>query len=170
MQQVIYRRDKPRKIEALREGQTEAIKEAVKEEGIHRGRFKALVNRAGKVLLQIKSFFPLFADEVIIDASKVTIIYKMFFFSERVQSLPIKNILDVFCDSGPFFSTLEIVDSGFKETVISVKWLRKKQAEEARRIITGLIEASKEGVDLTKLEASNIRGDLEKIGRVNIGF
>lgn len=120
------------------------------------------------VLLKVKALFPFdfFPDEVIIDINRVNIIKRNFFISARVHGIPVANILDVFVEHGPIFAALKIVDSGFIENEISVNYLWKKDAEEARGLIQGLIDAKKQGVDLTKVSHKNIGEKLTELGSI----
>jgi hypothetical protein len=149
-------------IEATRE----AVKEHVKEEKKNIKKFHDLVDKSVTVLYKMTNIVPLLTSELIIDTAKVTIIHRPFLFSERIHSVSIRDIEDCFIETSLFFATLNIVDRGFVENVVQVRWVRKSKAEKARRIITGLVEAAKEQIDITKLTQDSLKEELEEIGKV----
>lgn len=157
---------KPLEVKAAEEGAIEAVKEAMKLEFTNKQKFNELLNRSKKVLLKISNIIPLLTSDVIIDINKVDIIHRFFFFSGRNHSIAIKDITDVFTETIPFLGTLNIVDEGFAENTVRVRWLKKKEAEKARRIITGLMEARKEEVDITKLDDKNLASKFEELGKI----
>lgn len=119
-------------------------------------------------LLRIRTSIPLdpFPNEIVIDANKVSIIYRYFFASENIHSVFIKDISDVLVETSLIFSTLKIVDVGFTENSIDINYLKTKDALKARRIIQGLVVAQKNGIDLSKCEQSEIADKVEELGSV----
>ena len=147
----------------------DASKEATKTEQLNRDRFHNLVKSSNTTLLSIGNVFPFdfFPDEISIEITQVNIIKHYFIYSAHLQTIPIKNIADVFLDTSFFFATIKIVDSSFIESSVQVEYLRKDDACKARRIIQGLITANKEGIDLTKISSKTLVQDLESLGRAN---
>lgn len=145
----------------------EAIQEHLKEEEKQKQKFDQLVEKSRRILLKINSVFPFdfFPDEVTIDANQVMVINREFWGSERRHSIFIKNITDVFVDTGPFFATLKIVDRGYVENTIVVKFLKREEAKRARRIIQGLVIACSQDIDLSKLDESDLLHKVELLGR-----
>ncbi len=128
-----------------------------------------LVSQSQKVLLTIKSIYPLdwFPDTLTIDENKVNIIRKELFGMENIHSILIEDITNVTVGKGFFTATLEIVDSTnfrFPETY-KVKHLEVKKALLARRLIQGLIAAKRQGVDMSELTPEDIVDQLEDLGR-----
>lgn len=126
-----------------------------------------LVEKTQKPLLQIRTVIPLnpFPDEIIIDINKVTIIIRYFFFSRHIHSVYVKDISDVIVETGLIFSTLKIVDVGFTENSIDVKYLSTRGAIKARKIIQGLVVAHRNGIDLCKYEFSDLDEQLAQLGK-----
>lgn len=151
--------------EAQKSGMQDAMKESVKEHRKNTFKFFGLMNKSEKLVAKFKNIIPFFTDEVVIDTTKVTFIHRPFFFSERIHSVSVKDISDVFVETAPFFAALKIVDANFIENTIQINWFLKKDAEKARRIITGLMTASKEQVDLNNIEDDGLDAKLEEIGR-----
>jgi hypothetical protein len=148
------------------QGHQEAIKESAKEGDKNISKFKKLIDDASKELFRFKSVFPfdLFPDEVVVDINKVNIIKRISVFGERVHSVFIQDISDVFITNNILFSTLEIVDTGFTENSIQVKNLKKSDAARARRIIQGLVIARKQQIDLSSVYDEELALKLEKLG------
>lgn len=127
---------------------------------------------ATSVLFKAKTVFPFqfFPDEIIVDPIKVSLIRRIFFGSEELFSIEIKNILEVTVASGPFFATLIIKFLVIGSLTpppppIIINHLKKSDAAKARRIIQGLIIAKREGINLTQVHAQNITPLLQKVGR-----
>lgn len=151
----------------VKKGHFDAIKDTVKDKEKAKKKFEDLVQRTTKILFEVKSTFPfdLFPDKLTIDVNKVNINLKEFFGTGRVHSVSIKDISDVFVDSGPIFSTLKIIDAGFIENTINVRHLKKKEALKARSIIQGLIVAQKQEIPLDAIEdLPDLIEKLEKLG------
>jgi hypothetical protein len=134
-------------------------------------KFDAVVYGSSNVLFKTKAVFPFdfFPDQVIIDPNKVNLIRKSFFLTEKLHSIPIKNITDVYVQTAPIFASLHIMDNSVANNVIIVKYLWKKDAERVRRVIQGLMDAAKHEVDIHKLTngtISRIREKLFQAGRI----
>ncbi len=130
-----------------------------------------LIKKSHQTLLKIKTMFPftLFPDRVLIDQYKVDIIYGIFFFSEQVFTVPIKNVNGASVSTDLFFGRLLIEINGYNENPTAVKFLRKQDAIRARRIITGLVACDKEGIDLSPLSYEQVVHKVEEIGRARSG-
>ena len=156
-------------VKVKEEALTEANKDIFKKQHSHEKKLNELVGKSSTILARIRNIIPIFTDEIIIDASKVTIINRPFFFSEHIQAISIKNINDIFIETVPFLATISIMDVGLpKSHMIHVKWFWKKDAEKARRLITGLMETSKENVDLINLDGENLKEKLSELGKVRV--
>ena len=127
-----------------------------------------LVKRTHRVLLEISTVFPfdLFPDRLTVDENKVNLISSEFFFSGRTHSVLIKEISDVLVDSGFFFAKLQIIDKGFIENSIELRYLWIEDAQKARRIIQGLVVAINEGIDISKIKADDLVKKIEELGEI----
>lgn len=137
-------------------------------------KFEKLIQKSDRVLLRIKSVFPfeLFPDTIVIDESKVNIIHRIFFWTAAIQSIPIAHIQDIEVDTSVLFATLKILPSGFSVVSMTENWLKvnylwRNDALRARRIISGLLIASREGVDLIKVDSINFVKKIEQLGKIN---
>lgn len=128
-------------------------------------KFDAVVQGSNNVIFRTKGVFPFdfFPNQVIIDPNKVTIIRKSFFLTEKLHSIPIKNVTDVYVQTAPFFASLHVMDNSVANNVIIVKYLWKKEAEGARRVIQGLMDASKHEVDIHEIANGTIDKIREKL-------
>ncbi|HVZ12578.1 MAG TPA: hypothetical protein VG965_06135 [Patescibacteria group bacterium] len=152
--------------EANKEGLKDAAKEYVKKVAENTRKFNLIISKSNHVLFKTKSVFPfaLFPDKITIDPLKVNVITKEFFSSFNVHCIYVKNILDVFLDEGPFFSTLKIVDQSFADNTVSVPYLRKADAAKARKIIQGLILMHQQNVDVSNISDDHMVEKLEQLG------
>lgn len=152
--------------EAKTEGSRDAVKETTKEEAKNQQKLDELLEKTTKVIYKAKNIIPILTDELVIDTVKVSVIHRLFFFSERIHSVSIRDITDVYIETVPFFATINIVDKDFIENKVRIAWISKKNAERARRIITGLMQASKEQIDLKIIEDDKLAEKLEEIGKI----
>lgn len=132
----------------------------------NRDKLDHLVKRAGRILFKCSSVFPFdfFPDTICVDENKVDIVYRNFFYSEETISILIKNLHFVIADCSIFFCTLQIDVKGFEQDPLPVKYLWKKDALQARRIITGLIACENEGIDLSQFDLPELKEKVIKIG------
>lgn len=165
----------PTKGKVEEEGIKEAAKDLAKTQTENKQKLHDLLKHSEEVLYKIKNVIPILADELVIDSNKITFIYRPFFFSERIHSVAVKDVTDVYIETAPFLATIVVIDSGFidehsrntpQNNAVRIKWLWKGNAERARRIITGLMEAAKEGIDLKEIQDDNLANTLEEIGKV----
>lgn len=150
------------------EARTQAQRELTKEETKNRRRFNDLCYKSEVVLLKVTNIFPFdfFQDDLVIDVNKVNVVNRVFFLSETMHSIAVRDILDVFVECNILFATVKIIDRNFIENLISIDYLWRWDAFKARRMIQGLIIASREGVDLSKLEPSDLLRKVEGLGRI----
>lgn len=124
-------------------------------------------------LFEITSVFPfdLFPNKVIIGQKQIVLVYRQFFFASQVYNFLIQDILTPVVGSSVFFSTLriELGPGGFQQNPPSIKYLRKKEALKARRIIMGLIICEREKVDLVGIPPGELVLKVEEIGRMRGG-
>ncbi len=145
---------------------------------------KEIATTTSRSLLRIRAHKPLraFQDELTIDELKVNFIYRFFFGSEQVRSFLIKDIEAVRVETSPFFSAIKIsvgpykdlstgpitVPGGTPQTQLGpmmIGFLRRNDAEQARRLIQGLIIMDQEKIDTSKTEVSAVVAKAEELGR-----
>lgn len=118
------------------------------------------------VLYHIKTAIPLnpFPTEILIDPFKIDIIFHQFLGSAHTESILVKEIRDVIVETNPIFATLKIVvNPEHPGNPFTVGYLKKHEALRARRILQGLLVATRNALDLTKVDLTNILEKLEEI-------
>lgn len=127
--------------------------------------FDALIKK-NRLLLKITSVFPLdlFPNELLIDENKISVFTKKFFFTEDIRCITYKDIQSIEIFAGPFFASLYIRVFGIPNDRIEIKNVFRPQALRARRLIQGLMEASKADIDLSLFEKQEVISRAELLG------
>lgn len=144
------------------DAEREGLKEGVK----HEQDFGNLVEKSDKVLIKIKAVFPFdfFPNEISVDVNKVNIVNN-YCFSQRVHSVLIKDISDVYLHIGILFASLYIIDWGFNNNrSITINYLKKDEATETLKIIQGLMVSSKQSIDVSKIDVPDFKSKVEILG------
>lgn len=126
-----------------------------------------LAKASNSILFKASTFFPFtfFPDTIIIDKTKVTIVERLFFFNADIRSYSIEDILNVDIGIGLLFSTLKCETRYDNKKVFVLRYLKKKDATFARKLIQGLIIAKREGIHLEELSKEEIMSYGEEIGK-----
>lgn len=150
------------------EGHKEADIESFKDQEQHEEKFNKLLTHSTTTLLSISTFFPftIFPHKLIITLNDVNFVYTEFFISKQIRSISISKIAEVIVNTGFFFAQLQIIDKDFSQMTIEMEYLKIKDAMKAKRLIQGMLFASKEKIDLTKIDDANLVAKLEELGRV----
>ncbi len=132
----------------------------------HAKKFGDVVKASRRVLFSSSNVFPFdfFPDKIIIDENKVDMVFGLFFFSQEVFSIPYNRISSASSSVGLFFGTLTVEIQGFEQNPPMLTKLWKQDAIKARRIINGLVTANRQGIDLSKLDLTNVSDLVEEIG------
>lgn len=151
--------------EEIAQAQFDANKETA------RMKLENLLEKTDTILLNIKTVFPfvLFPTILVIDLNKVDIVHQEFFFSDRRHCIEIKDIADVYVDTSLIFASLKIVIKDMRQKIISISYLKKREAKKARKIIQGLITAHREQIDLITLKDEHLLDKIEALGSINPG-
>jgi|SRR3989344_1164198 len=117
--------------------------------------------RSHEIMFKAKTVFPfdLFPDTVVIDREKLTIAERLFFFVGRTISVPVRDILSVEVDTGPFFGQIKLVSRYFFTNPQSVHFLWRSHAIKLQRLLQGYIISHERGIDCQTIE----KEDLEKL-------
>lgn len=126
-----------------------------------------LIEGSDQVLYRTKNIFPFdfFPDEMVIDINKVSLISREFFQSERVVSIMLDDISDVYIDTSPFFSTVNIDSKSTPENKISFAYVKRDEAAKLRRILQGLVVSKKQTLDLANIPKEKLIPKLELLGK-----
>jgi hypothetical protein len=119
-----------------------------------------------RVIYRVKTIFPfvLFPDEIIADEEKVSVIIGSFYKSGYLRSVMLKDISTVSIDTSLFFATLTIIDRNYIQDAMVVRYLKKEEAFRMRRILTGLIIANQNKVNLSAYPIDKLTTYVEEIG------
>lgn len=126
-----------------------------------------LVRRANNVLFRAETVFPFdfFPDVLIVDQNKIDVITRNFFYSEQIYSILIRDIQAVHIEKSLFFSVLKVEVTGFETNPPPIRYLKNEEALRARRIIMGLVAASKERIQMGTIPQGEVLHKVEAIGR-----
>lgn len=119
------------------------------------------------VLHEVSAAFPfqLFPDKIVIDKSKITIVRNGLFY-KRIIPIPIQDTLTVKMTRGILFAAIDFEIKGYETNPSSVTHLWGGEAFTALIYMLGLIQAFKNGIDLSKIPNEKILEKLEEIGRL----
>lgn len=130
-----------------------------------------LVRKSNRILMSLKTRglpFDLFPDIINIEEGRVTIITREFFFTSHVHSVDIKDISNIFINTGPFFAQLVIVSKTFVENEMVINYLKKTEAVIARRIIEGLRIFESKQIDTSNYTVDDLVAKLKELSTTEI--
>ena len=118
------------------------------------------------ILFRANTVFPftLFPDTVIVDREKLTFITRYFFSVAKVTAIPIRDLLNVEADIGPFFGSVHTSSRFFITAPYSINFLRRKDAVKLRQLLQGYIIANEQDIDCTKIEKNKLIALLNDLG------
>lgn len=128
---------------------------------------RKVVKKSSQVLASARTIFPMtpFPHSVIVDRSKVTIIKRDFFWTARVISIQIEDILNVESGVGPFFGSLTVasrVMSSVDHFQINYFW--RKDAIYLKHLIQGYVIAKHNHIDTSELSKQEMIETLTGLG------
>lgn len=120
-----------------------------------------------EILFKARTVFPfdLFPDSIVLDKEKLTIIQRVFFFTARIISVPMRDILSVEADIGPFFGSLHMNSRYFFTNPQSIHFLWRSHALKLQRLLQGYIIATERGIDCTSVNKNHLIEMLEHLGQ-----
>ena len=128
---------------------------------------RKMVKESSEVLARARTVFPmtLFPDSVIVDRSKVTIIKRDFFWTARVISIQIEDILNVESGVGPFFGSLTVA-SRVMSTVdhFNINYFWRDEAIFLKHLIQGYVIAKHNRIDTSQLSKEEVVETLTGLG------
>jgi hypothetical protein len=150
-------------------GLEEAVKSHAGKAEKNRQAVEDMVNNSNRILLRIFSVFPLdlFPSSIIVEETRLTIIHRQL-FSSQAYSVDIKNISNVFIDTGILFSQLTIVSDTFAENQVVIDKLWKKEAIFIRRIVGVLRMFVDKDIDTTGYKTEELIDKLRELSTTGI--
>lgn len=123
-----------------------------------------------EIMFKARTVFPLdlFPDTVVVDREKLTIAQRLFFFTAKVISVPIRDILSVEVDVGPFFGSLKLTSRYFFTNPQSIRFLWRSQAIGLQRLLQGYIIAHERGIECESISKPHLERLLLDLGRGDI--
>lgn len=118
------------------------------------------------IIFQTQSAFPfqLFPDKIIVELDKITIVRRSFAM-KNVFPILLDNLNSISVTRGFFFASLSFEITGYETNPGDIEFLWASDAAKAKRIIMGLVNARKQGVDVSKIPLEELKSDLEEIGK-----
>lgn len=145
------------------EGKNEqTINEATKKEE-DKQTVNDLIKKSNRCIISISSLFPwtIFPNTIQVEESRVTFIFRQLFASQS-HSVNIKDISNVFIESSPFFSTLQIVSRTFVQNDITIGHLDAKKASRVHMVIEGLRTFAENNIDTSNYEINELIAKIEE--------
>jgi hypothetical protein len=149
---------------AIEKGHTAIAKnQAVKAEK-NRQAVEDVINNSNRVLLKVSSVFPwdLFPSKIIVEDTRLVIVHRQF-LSSQVHSVDIKDVSNIFIDTGIIFAQLAIISDTFAQNQIIINRLWKKDAILVRSVIEGLRTFIAHDIDTTSLQTKELVTKLKEL-------
>jgi len=123
-----------------------------------------LIRKSNRSIMSLSSVFPwnFFPNTIDVEESRVTFIFRQLFASQS-HSVDIKDISNVFIESGFFFATLQIVSKTFIQNDIKIEYLKKKDAYQAKDIIEGLRTFIQNDINSSNYEIGDLVNKLKEL-------
>lgn len=123
-----------------------------------------LIKKSNRSIINISSVFPwnLFPNTIDVEESRITFIFRQL-FSSQSHSVDIKDISNVFIESGFIFATLRIVTRTFIQNDIKIEFLKKKEAYQTRDIIEGLRTFTQNDINSSNYEIGDLVNKLKEL-------
>lgn len=119
-----------------------------------------------EILFRAESVFPfvLFPDTITLDREKVTIAERFFFRVAKITSVPVRDILSVEADVGPFFGSIKIASRYFITNPQTMTFLWRRDATELRQLLQGYIIAHERKIDCSNIGKDKLKSLLKNLG------
>jgi hypothetical protein len=123
-----------------------------------------LIRKSNRSIISISSVFPwsFFPNTIDVEESRVTFIFRQLFTSQS-HSVDIKDISNVFIESGFFFATLQIVSRTFIQNDIKIEYLRKKDAYKTKNVLEGLRTFVQHNINSSNYEIDDLINKLKEL-------
>ncbi|HZJ18359.1 MAG TPA: hypothetical protein VFD45_01930 [Patescibacteria group bacterium] len=154
------------KEESEKKGHQEAVKNHSRKINTDQRKLDSMVAKSNRILISISSMFPwdFFVSSINVEETRVTVIHRQF-FATQVHSVNIKDISNVFIDTFLFFTTLTIISYTFEENNVKVLKLRKREADQVRRIIEGLRMFLAKDINTSRYTTKELIDKLEELSK-----
>jgi len=127
-----------------------------------------MVAQAKEVLAEAQTVIlphNLFPDIIRVDRTRVTITQRTFFWTEKVISLRIEDILNVTCSVGPLFGSLTVSSRVMNSTDhFEINYFWRKDALRLKHLIQGFVIAVHNNVDTAHMSKEQLIDKLSALG------
>jgi hypothetical protein len=119
--------------------------------------------KESEILFRTKTVFPfdLFPDTITIHTTKIDIVQKIFFYSQDIMSISVKDIAAVEVQTAPFFATINIIPAPPYLDPKTIRYLKISDAIKIKKLIDKLLLAIKEDIDLLELDVTKFLADIK---------
>jgi hypothetical protein len=131
-----------------------------------KNKLNELIRKSNRSIIRISSVFPwdFFPNTIDVEESRVTFMFRQL-FSSQSHSVDIKDISNVFIESGFFFATLQVVSRTYVQNDIKIEYLKKKDASRTKDIIEGLRTFVHNDINTSNYEIGDL---VKKLNELNI--
>ncbi len=146
------------------EGIDEVAKSRVMKAEKNRQAIEDMVSNSNRTILKVMTVFPwdFYPTSIVVEEKRLTITRRQLFASQ-VHSIDIKNISNVFINTGILFAQLKIISATFAENEININMLWKDEAILLRRIIEGLRLFIGKDIDTTGYDVDELISKLKEL-------
>lgn len=125
-----------------------------------------VAKKSHEILFKASTVFPfsLFPDTITVDREKVSYATRQFIRTAQITSVPVRDILSVEADIGPFFGSVHTRSRFFINDRKTVNWLRRADAVKLQRILQGYIIAMEQDIDCDNIEKNQLVKMLNDLG------
>lgn len=129
-------------------------------------RVDELVRQSNRSIITVSSVFPwnIFPNTIDVEEHRVTFIFRQFLTSQS-HSVDIKDISNVFIESGLFFATLQVVSRTFVQNDIKINYLRIEKAKRVKQVIEGLRTFNHNNIDTSNYKVEDL---IQKLSELNV--
>lgn len=122
---------------------------------------------AKEILYETDTVFPftLFPDTITLEREKVNISKRVFFKVAKIIHIPVRDLLNVEADVGPFFGSLHISSRYYSTKPFTVNFLWKNDTLKLQRLLQGYIIAYEREIDASKIKKDKLIQLLDDIGK-----
>lgn len=121
-----------------------------------------------EILFRARTIFPFdfFPDTITFDREKITIVQRVFVLTARIISVPVRDILSVQLNVGPFFGSVMITSRyASANKTYDINFLTRMQAFKLQRLLQGYIIANERLIDCRAIPLPQLKRMLMDIGR-----
>ncbi|MBF0102730.1 MAG: hypothetical protein HQK77_17655 [Desulfobacterales bacterium] len=149
--------------ELKEEGKNEQTKNKATKREEDKQTVSDLIKKSNRCIISVSTHFPwtLFPNTIHVEESSVTFVFRQF-IAVQTYSVGIKDISNVFIESSPFFSTLQIVSRTFTQNDITIGHLNTKEAIRVKMIIEGLRTFTENNIDTSNYEIKELIAKIEE--------